>query len=170
MQNKIQCSDKLCFSIQNQDMPVCTPCTPMFYPLSSLQREICFDQSLTPEAPIYNIGGYHRIEGDFDPEIFRRAIRQLAQETDILRLCLCPQEDLPLQSFPQRLPIPVKAPGDGDEQRGVGTGGGEMDAAAGGLFDDAGAELEQAQPEGGELGCGEPAGGGMASRTVSINQ
>ncbi len=33
-----------------------------------------------------------------------------------------------------------------------------MDSDAGGLFDDAGAELEQSQPEGGELGLGERAG------------
>lgn len=83
------------------------PFSQTLYPLSSVQREIWFDQSLTPEAPIYNIGGYHRIEGDFDPDAFRRAIRQLVQETDILRLRLCPQEDMPLQSFPEQPEIEV---------------------------------------------------------------
>ena len=39
-----------------------------------------------------------------------------------------------------------------------------MDADAGGLFDDAGADLEEAQPESGELGAGERhcAGDGVA--------
>ena len=78
------------------------------FPLSSVQREIWFDQSLAPEAPIYNIGGYHRIEGDFDPDIFRRALRQLAQETQILRLRLYPQEGVPLQSFPEGSGIEVR--------------------------------------------------------------
>ena len=41
------------------------------------------------------------------------------------------------------------------EEGGVRAGRGEVDADAVGLFDDSGADLEQAQPEGGELGAGE---------------
>ena len=50
------------------------------------------------------------------------------------------------------------------EQGGIRTGRSEVDADAGGLLDDAGADLEQALPEGGELGPGErhPAGHGVA--------
>jgi len=100
-ENKIQHSDAPASPTQNPVIPSYMYSTLALYPLSSVQREIWFDQSLVPEAPIYNVGGYHHIEGDFDPETFRCAIRQLVQETDILRLRLCPQEDLPLQSFPE---------------------------------------------------------------------
>jgi hypothetical protein len=49
--------------------------------------------------------------------------------------------------------------GQNAEQGGIRTGGGEVDSDAGGLFDDTSAELEQPQPEGGELGSGERTGG-----------
>ncbi len=45
------------------------------------------------------------------------------------------------------------------EQSGIRVGGGEVDSDAGGLFDDAGADLEQPQPEGAELSLGERTGG-----------
>ena len=50
--------------------------------------------------------------------------------------------------------------GDGDraEQVGFGTGGGEGQADARDGFDDAGPELEEVEPEGGELGAGEVMG------------
>src|SRR5680860_130907 len=50
--------------------------------------------------------------------------------------------------------------GDGDaaEQFGFGTGGGEGQTDARGGFDDAGPELEEVEPEGGELGAGEVMG------------
>ena len=49
------------------------------------------------------------------------------------------------------------------EQGGVRTGRSEVDADAGGFFDDAGADLEQVLPEGRKLGPGErhPAGHGI---------
>jgi len=37
------------------------------YPLTSVQREIWFDQTLHPDVPMYNIGGYVRIDGPVDP-------------------------------------------------------------------------------------------------------
>ena len=46
------------------------------------------------------------------------------------------------------------------EEGGVGAGRGEVDADAGGFLDDAGADLEHAQPEGCGLGTGERRGGG----------
>jgi len=33
------------------------------HPLSSVQKEIGFDQMLHPDIPLYNIGGYLRIDG-----------------------------------------------------------------------------------------------------------
>ena len=57
-----------------------------------------------------------------------------------------------------------EAPGQQAEQGGVGKGRSEVDADARGPLDDAGADLEQAFPEGRELGPGErhPAGHGIA--------
>ncbi len=42
------------------------------YPLSSPQREIWFDQILHPDVPLYNIGGYVRIDGPIDPALFEK--------------------------------------------------------------------------------------------------
>ena len=57
-------------------------------------------------------------------------------------------------------PAAARRPASRREEGGVRAGRGEVDADAGGLFDDAGADLEQAQPEGGELGAGERHGTG----------
>lgn len=51
-----------------------------------------------------------------------------------------------------------EASGQQSEERGVGAGGSEMDTGAGGLFDDAGADFEQSETQGGELGLGEGVG------------
>jgi hypothetical protein len=64
----------------------------------------------------------------------------------------------------------LQVDGDRAEQSGFGIGGreGQTDARDG--FDDAGPELEELEPEGGELGAGEVMGLGHRSRTVSISQ
>jgi hypothetical protein len=49
------------------------------YPLSSPQREIWFDQILHPDVPLYNIGGYVRVEGSINPTIFEKALNQVIQ-------------------------------------------------------------------------------------------
>jgi amino acid adenylation domain-containing protein len=58
------------------------------YPLSSTQKEIWFEQLLSPNLPIYNIGGYLRISAAIDISIFKQAINQLIQECDALRIKL----------------------------------------------------------------------------------
>ena len=70
--------------------------------LSSVQREIWFEQSLYPETPIYNIGGYTRINGPIDPGIFRQAITRLVEENEVLRLALTECDGVPFQWFPAR--------------------------------------------------------------------
>ena len=79
------------------------PCHPQqtLFPLSSVQREIWFDQLLYPDTPVYNIGGYLRIDGDINPDIFHRALTQLVKENDILRLRPVLKDDIPFQSFPE---------------------------------------------------------------------
>ena len=70
-------------------------------PLASVQREIWFEQTLYPDTPVYTIGGYSRITGPLDRELFRQAIVLLVQETDVLRLNLTEQDGVPFQSFPE---------------------------------------------------------------------
>jgi hypothetical protein len=62
--------------------------------------------------------------------------------------------------------------GDGDsaDQRGLRTGGGEGQPDARDGFDDAGPELEELEPEGGELGAGEAMGLGHRIAQREINQ
>ncbi|MGE5363830.1 MAG: condensation domain-containing protein, partial [Bacteroidota bacterium] len=83
------------------------PCHPpqTLFPLSSVQREIWFDQVLYPDTPAYNTGGYLRIDGDIDPDIFHKALTQLVKENDILRLRPVLKDDLPLQSFPEMIHV-----------------------------------------------------------------
>lgn len=78
----------------------CTDQPQLLYPLSSVQREIWFEQSLYPDTPIYNLGAYTKINGRIDPQLFVQAITLLVQETDILRMVLTEQDGVPLQSFP----------------------------------------------------------------------
>ncbi|MGE5363182.1 MAG: condensation domain-containing protein, partial [Bacteroidota bacterium] len=71
------------------------------FPLSSVQREVWFDQILYPDTPVYNTGGYLRIDGDIDVDIFRKALIQLVNETDILRFKPVVKDDVPFQTFPE---------------------------------------------------------------------
>ena len=79
-------------------------------PLSSTQREIWFDQRLHPELPLYNIGGYLRIDGPLDPARFARALQRLVLRHDALRsVFLAASDDLgePRQRFAASLPFDV---------------------------------------------------------------
>ncbi|WP_069470758.1 non-ribosomal peptide synthetase [Candidatus Marithrix sp. Canyon 246] len=58
------------------------------YPLSSTQKEIWLDQSLSPNIPLYNIGGYLHISGAIDIKLFEQSLNQLIQEYDALRIKL----------------------------------------------------------------------------------
>ncbi len=58
------------------------------YPLSSTQKEIWLDQLLSPNIPLYNIGGYLHISGAIDIKVFEQSLNQLIQENDALRIKL----------------------------------------------------------------------------------
>ena len=80
------------------------------FPLTSSQREIWFDQMLHAELPIYNIGGYVKIPGPIEPELFEKAINLLIQKHDALRIVLTADTDedgVPLQAFLESLTITV---------------------------------------------------------------
>ncbi|MFH1489783.1 MAG: amino acid adenylation domain-containing protein [Pseudomonadota bacterium] len=73
------------------------------HPLSSVQREIWFNQMLHPEVPIYNTGGYVHIRGPVDPGRFEKALRQVILQNDALRTILHEGNPLPLQEFPESM-------------------------------------------------------------------
>jgi amino acid adenylation domain-containing protein len=75
------------------------------YPLSSPQRDIWFDQILHPDVPLYNIGGYVRIEGSINSTLFEKAINQVIEKNDALRIILHEGENLPTQTFAENVHI-----------------------------------------------------------------
>jgi amino acid adenylation domain-containing protein len=70
------------------------------YPLSSVQREIWFDQCLFPDTPLSNVGCHCEIYGELDLHLFRQAITLLIKENDALRMVLTERDNTPFQSFP----------------------------------------------------------------------
>jgi amino acid adenylation domain-containing protein len=75
------------------------------YPLSSSQREIWFDQILHPDVPLYNIGGTMRIDGPIEPELFEKALNQVIEENDALRIMLVKEKTLAAQVFVENVHI-----------------------------------------------------------------
>ena len=75
------------------------------YPLSSPQLDLWFDQILHPDVPLYNIGGYMRIEGEIDPVLFEKALNRVIAENDALRIILHEGESLPTQTFAEQVRI-----------------------------------------------------------------
>ena len=76
----------------------------MLAPLSSVQRDIWFEQVLYPGAPIYNTGGYIQINGKIQPQAFQQAIAFLVRKSEVLRIRLIDQNGIPMQLFSE---IPV---------------------------------------------------------------
>ena len=68
----------------------------VLHPLSSVQREIWFEQNLYPDTPIYNVGGYNLINEAIAPEVFAQAIALLVRENEVLRLVLSEHDGVPL--------------------------------------------------------------------------
>lgn len=79
--------------------------TPKHYPLSSPQLDFWFDQVLHPEIPLYNTGGYVRIEGPIEPSRFEQALNQVIEENDALRIVLHEGNSLPTQTFAETVDI-----------------------------------------------------------------
>jgi len=75
------------------------------YPLSSSQQDIWFDQLLHPDVPLYNIGGYLRIDGPINLALFEKALNQVILENDALRLILQEGETLPTQTVADPVPL-----------------------------------------------------------------
>ncbi len=56
-------------------------------------------QTAYPDTPLFNIGGYLRIDGKIDPAIFDKAMRKVVLENDALRIVLHEEAPLPLMEF-----------------------------------------------------------------------
>ncbi|HKR62913.1 MAG TPA: condensation domain-containing protein, partial [Thermoanaerobaculia bacterium] len=70
------------------------------FPLTSAQRGVWFDQLLHPEEPLYNMGGYLRIDGAIDEVVFEASLRTLVDRHDALRIVLRNTgDDVPQQEF-----------------------------------------------------------------------
>lgn len=69
------------------------------YPLSSLQKEIWVNQMLHPELPMFNVGGYTRIDGAVNIPVFEQALTHVVQAQQALRIRLNKSESLPTQCF-----------------------------------------------------------------------
>jgi amino acid adenylation domain-containing protein len=71
----------------------------MVLPLSNPQRVIWYEQKLFPGLPLYNIGGYLKINGPLDVEKFSNVVCEVAGESDILSVRFTEDEGVPSQHF-----------------------------------------------------------------------
>jgi hypothetical protein len=80
------------------------------YPLTSPQREIWYDQLLHEGVPLYNIGGYVKIPGAINPDLFEQAVNLLLKKHDTLRTMLSEVTDedgIPMQTYAEELTVTV---------------------------------------------------------------
>ena len=68
-----------------------------YFPLSSRQLDIYFDQIAYPDTPVYNIGGFLIMYGEVDFNLLEKAIQQLVAESDAFRLLFAMQNNEPVQ-------------------------------------------------------------------------
>ncbi|WP_197361309.1 non-ribosomal peptide synthetase, partial [Streptomyces clavuligerus] len=73
-------------------------------PLSSAQSGIWFAHQLRPDSPAYNTAEYVDIPGPVDGELFERALRQVVDETESLRVRLTTGPAGPRQTVVTPLP------------------------------------------------------------------
>ncbi|MEF9673517.1 condensation domain-containing protein [Pseudomonas sp. PCH446] len=79
-------------------------------PTDRPQLDIWLDQTLHGETPLYNIGGYARINGVVDAARLQQAIDQVVRDHDALRIQLepgSPDHPLPRQRFLVSVSVPL---------------------------------------------------------------
>lgn len=80
------------------------------YPLTAPQLDIWLDQVLHGDSPLYNIGGYARINGAVDAARLQKAIDEVVSHHDALRIQLVPgsaEYPLPRQRFLSAASVPL---------------------------------------------------------------
>lgn len=78
------------------------------YQLTSYQKDIWIEQQLYPEKAFYNVGGYMKIEGKINPEIFQQAVNELICQNDSLRIVISEKDGQPFQKFLSKLNYSMK--------------------------------------------------------------
>ena len=82
----------------------------LLYPLAAPQLDIWLDQVLHGDSPLYNIGGYARINGAVDASLMQVAVNQVVNRHDALRIQLVPgsaEHPLPRQRFLGAVSVPL---------------------------------------------------------------
>ena len=82
----------------------------VLYPLTTPQLDIWLDQVLHADSPLYNIGGYARINGEVDAALLQTAFNQVVNGHDALRTRLVPgsaEHPLPRQRFLGPVDVPL---------------------------------------------------------------
>ncbi|MGY2288352.1 amino acid adenylation domain-containing protein [Pseudomonas sp. SDO528_S397] len=80
------------------------------HPLTAPQLDIWLDQSLHEQLPLYNIGGYLRIQGPVDVDRLQAALDKTVAQHDALRTRLVPgssEHPLPRQFFLESAHLPL---------------------------------------------------------------
>ncbi|MGW8327481.1 amino acid adenylation domain-containing protein [Streptomyces sp. NPDC055897] len=66
-------------------------------PLTAAQRGLWFAQRMDEANPSYNVAQYADVQGPFDPELLRAAVRRVADESEAMRLTFGERDGLPVQ-------------------------------------------------------------------------
>ncbi len=69
------------------------------FPLTSNQRDVWVDQTFHPGVPFYNIGGYLKVDGEINRNVFEKAMQRVVRENDALRIVLHKGNPLPMQEI-----------------------------------------------------------------------
>ncbi len=77
------------------------------HPLSFAQQRLWFLSNFEPESPEYNIPQAFRIEGDLDPEVMQRALREVVRRHETLRTTFRSIEGTPAQVIAQVVDMEV---------------------------------------------------------------
>ena len=77
------------------------------FPLSFAQQRLWFLNNYEPESPEYNIPQAFRIEGDLDPEVMQRALREIVRRHETLRTTFRAIEGEPVQIIAQVVDMEV---------------------------------------------------------------
>ena len=77
------------------------------WPLHPEQRRILHAQARTPDSSKYNVGGYVRMRGDFDPEAYCRALAWFFEHCDAERMAILHTAGAPRQQFREDAAMPA---------------------------------------------------------------
>jgi amino acid adenylation domain-containing protein/non-ribosomal peptide synthase protein (TIGR01720 family) len=98
---------------QQKERPAAAPEIPLqsrareSFPLSFAQQRLWFLYNFDPASPEYNIPQAFRIEGDLDPEVMQRSLREVVRRHETLRTTFRSVEGEPVQILAQVVDMEV---------------------------------------------------------------